>query len=111
MRAVVAGLCLCIVIAAAAEPEPGIVSHIPRQPVQSRAIRAVGYSKSLRALEIEFIRGGTYRYLEVPATVYRELLVARSKTRFYNANIRGRYHSVFVRPRKSAARSANTRDE
>ena len=86
--------------AAEPTPEPGIISRIPRQPVESRALAAVGYSKRLRALEIEFRRGGTYRYLQVPQVVHRQLLAADSKAGFYNQNIRGKYQSVFVRPRR-----------
>jgi len=88
------------ILAVDATPDPGIVSRIPREPVDSRGLAAVGYSKRLRALEIEFRRGGTYRYLEVPAEVHRELLAAESKARFYNARIRGNYRSVYVRPRR-----------
>ena len=82
------------------EPESGIISRIERAPVQSRALAAVGYSKRLRALEIEFKRGGTYRYFGVPASVHQELLAADSKARFYNTHVRGKYRSVFVRPRR-----------
>ena len=78
----------------------GIVSRIRREPVESRALAAVGYSRRLRALEVEFRRGGTYRYLEVPSAVYRDLLAAESKAGFYNRNVRGKYRSVYVRPRR-----------
>jgi hypothetical protein len=81
-------------------PQPGIISRIPRHPVESSALAAVGYSKRLRALEIEFRRGGTYRYLDVPATVHRQLLAAESKAGFYNRHVRGKYESVYVRPRR-----------
>lgn len=82
-------------------PQPaGIVSRIPHQPVESRALASVGYSTRLRALEITFKRGGTYRYLDVPRSVYREMLAAESKARFYNKNVRAKYRSVYVRPRK-----------
>ncbi len=77
-----------------------IVSHIKREPVQSTAIAAVGYSKRLHVLEIEFVNGAVYRYLDVPASVHRRLLVAESKARFYDTNIRGRYRSLHVQPRK-----------
>lgn len=76
----------------------GIVSRIHRHPVESRALAAVGYSKRLRALEVEFKRGGTYRYLEVPRSVYERLLAADSKAGFYNRHVRGKYRSVYVRP-------------
>lgn len=85
----------------AAEPEQSssIISRIPRQPIASHALAAVGYSKRLHALEIEFRRGGVYRYLDVPLSVYRALLAADSKARFYNSSIRGKYRSIYVRPR------------
>jgi len=85
---------------AIAQPEnpSGIASRIRRQPVESRALAAVGYSRRLRALEVEFKRGGTYRYFDVPWPVYRDLLAADSKAGFYNRHVRGKYKSVFVRP-------------
>jgi KTSC domain len=84
-----------------AEPSPTpdhIISRIPRQPVQSTAIAKVGYSKRRRILEIEFVNGAVYRYLDVPPTVYRDLMSAESKARFYDFNIKGRYRSVPIRP-------------
>lgn len=78
---------------------PGIISHIKRVPVESQALAAVGYSKRLRALEIEFRNGAIYRYLEVLPVVYQALLDAPSKARFYDANIRHKYRSLHVRPR------------
>ena len=87
-------------IAAEQGSPAGIVSRIRRQPVESRALISVGYSKRLRALEVEFKRGGTYRYLEVPWPVYRDLLAANSKAGFYNRNVRGKYRSIYVRPRR-----------
>ena len=87
-------------IAAEQASSAGIVSRMRRQPVDSRALAAVGYSRRLRALEVEFRRGGTYRYLNVPSTVYRDLMAADSKAGFYNRNVRGKYTSVYVRPRR-----------
>jgi hypothetical protein len=89
-----------------AEPSPSpnhIISHIPRQPIESTAIAKIGYSKRRHILEIEFVNGAIYRYLDVPPSVYRELMLADSKARFYDANIRHHYHSVMIRPRKKAA--------
>jgi hypothetical protein len=76
-----------------------IVSHIPRAPVDSTGIAAIGYSKRLHALEIEFVNGAIYRYAEVPTSVYRALMAAKSKAQFYDRNIRGKFHSIHVRPR------------
>lgn len=78
-----------------------IVSRIRRQPTESSALTSIGYSKRLHALEIEFRNGAIYRYLDVPAETYRQLLAADSKTHFYDLNIRGCYHSVHVKPREN----------
>src|SRR5437016_13654710 len=78
---------------------PGIVSRIKRVPVESTALAAVGYSKRLRALEIEFRNGAIYRYLDVPPKTYEALLDSGSKARFYDDNIRHKFRSLHVRPR------------
>jgi len=78
----------------------GIVSHITRVRVPSTAVAAVGYSKRLHALEIEFVNGAIYRYLNVPISVYQSLISADSKARFYDENVRGKYRSVHVKPRR-----------
>ena len=85
------------------EPSPTpshIISRIPRQPVESTAIAKIGYSKRRHILEIEFVNGAVYRYLDVPATVYRDLMSSESKARFYDSNIRRHYRSVLIRSRQ-----------
>ena len=77
-----------------------IVSRMRREPVESSALATVGYSKRLQALEIEFRDGLIYRYLEVPRPVYRDLMSAESKARFYNKNVRGKYRCLRVKPRR-----------
>ena len=77
-----------------------IVSHIPRQPIASTAIAKIGYSKRRHILEIEFVNGAVYRYLDVPVTVYRDLMSSESKARFYDSNIRRHYRSVLIRSRQ-----------
>ena len=76
-----------------------VISHIPRQRVDSSAIAKVGYSKRHHVLEIEFANGAIYRYLDVSFSVYRDLMSAESKARFYDFNIKGKYHSLHVRSR------------
>lgn len=88
------------VTAAAASDDDPIVSRIPREPVTSSALAAVGYSKRLHALEIEFRNGAVYRYLDVPIDVYRGLLGASSKARYYDEHVRGRYRSLHVKRRE-----------
>lgn len=78
-----------------------ILSRIPREPVVSSALTTVGYSKRLRALEIEFHDGSIYRYLEVPRFVHRELIAAESKAGYYNHHVRGKYRSLRVKQRRA----------
>jgi hypothetical protein len=82
---------------AAADQRP-ISSRIVRQPVHSHVLAAIGYSKRLHALEVEFISGAIYRYSNVPPQVYRDFLSAASKAQFYDANVRGHFPSVHVKP-------------
>ncbi|PYK29172.1 MAG: KTSC domain-containing protein [Verrucomicrobia bacterium] len=72
---------------------------MPRESVSSSVISSVGYSKRRHILEIQFANGAVYRYLEVPPSVFHELMSAESKARFYVSNIKGNYPSVRVRPR------------
>src|SRR5262245_59378244 len=86
-----------------AEPSPTpkhITSHIPGQEVQSSAIAKIGYSKRRHILEIDFVNGAVYRYFDVPLSMYRDLISAESKARFYDSNIRKHYRSVWVRRRQ-----------
>jgi hypothetical protein len=99
-------LAFLILAATAIHSEPGptpkttaVVSRIKRIPVESTALAAVGYSKKLRALEIEFRNGAIYRYFDVEPAVYDDLLNAESKARFYDQFIRHKYPSVHVRRR------------
>jgi hypothetical protein len=84
---------------AGAAEERQITSRITRQPVHSHALVAVGYSKRLHALEVEFVNGAIYRYSNVPPEIYRNLLGAPSKAQFYDANVRGHFPSVHVKRR------------
>ena len=102
VRRIVLIFCISIAVVAVASAEPSatpsqIISRIPRQPVQSSAIAKVGYSKRRHILEIEFVNGAAYRYLEVPLAVYRDLMSSESKARFYDSKVRGHYRSVLVR--------------
>src|SRR5438045_9454012 len=76
-----------------------VTSHIPRGASVSTVIASIGYSKRRHILEIEFVNGAVYRYLEVAPSVYRDLITADSKARYYDTNIKGNYPSVRVRPR------------
>ena len=94
---------ICVPAAFCEEPATAsdhVVSHIPRQQVQSSAIAKIGYSKRRHILEIEFVNGAVYRYFDVSGSVYHDLLSAESKARFYDFNVRKRYRSVLVQGRQ-----------
>ena len=94
----------------AADPQEnslGVLSHIPRAPVESTAIAALGYSHRRQILEIKFKSGHTYRYVGVPKSVYHDMLKADSKTAFYTFNIKGYYRAYYVRPRIKEEANAN----
>jgi KTSC domain-containing protein len=102
---IVLSFCISIAVAAVVSAEPSatpsqIISHIPRQPVQSTAIAKIGYSKRRHILEIGFVNGAIYRYLDLSPAVHRDLMSAASKARFYDSNIRRHYRSILVRARQ-----------
>lgn len=59
-------------------------------PVNSSAIRAIGYDAG--TLTVEFHTGRVYDHPNVPYAVFAEFMRASSKGAFYNQNIRGRYN-------------------
>ena len=66
-------------------------SATKRLPVESNYLRSVGYDSSTQVLEIEFRRGEVYQYIDVPLTVYTELMNAPSHGRYFNTNIKEVY--------------------
>ena len=74
-----------------------IVTRISREQVASRAIAAVGYSKRLQILDIEFLNGAVYRYEGVPHSLYRGLIDADSKAHYFHEHIKGRFKSSRIR--------------
>ena len=75
---------------------PHKASH-SREPVESASLASVGYDLSTRTLEVEFRRGGIYRYVGVPATVSQSLMEAPSKGRFFAAEIRNCFPYTYTR--------------
>jgi hypothetical protein len=82
----------------------GLPEGMKRASVDSSMMVSVGYGPSQRTLEIEFRSGDVYRYLDVPPGVFRDLLAARSKGRFFQANIDGAYAFERVRAARSGRR-------
>lgn len=90
---------VCICAAHGQENAPAITSHIPRQKIDSSVITEIGYSKRRHWLELQFANGDIYRYVDVPPSVYRDLMAAESKAGYYADYIRSNYESIRVRPR------------
>lgn len=67
-----------------------------RRPVNSSALRSIGYDRQSQTLEVEFVSGEVYRYLGVELIVHKALLRADSMGRFVNEQIKPRYPNVHV---------------
>ena len=62
-----------------------------RMPVESAAIRSIGYEVVGAVLEIEFDGGTVYQYFGVPADVHERLMSAMSHGHYFEEFIRDRY--------------------
>lgn len=67
-----------------------------RQSVKSSNLASIGYDSENEILEVEFNNGGIYQYLDVPLSVYEELMDANSHGVYFSANIR----NVYTPPKK-----------
>jgi hypothetical protein len=67
-----------------------------RKPVSSSVIASVGYAARTRTLEIEFLSGRIYQYLEVRRAIHDALLKAPSLGTFFNACIRDEYECARI---------------
>ena len=65
-----------------------------RTAVESSTMLSVGYDSTEHVLEIEFTSGVVYQYLEVPATIFKALMDADSKGRYFNREIRDDYTAL-----------------
>jgi hypothetical protein len=68
-----------------------MTTKVPRTPVQSSNVAAVGYDPASSTLEVEFLNGGVYEYQDVPAEVAAGLVSAGSVGAYFAANVRHRY--------------------
>lgn len=66
-------------------------SSFLRFHVSSSSISTIGYSPMTQLMEVVFHRGAVYRYVGVPALVFANFLLAASKGRYFNGNIKNRY--------------------
>jgi hypothetical protein len=57
----------------------------------SSALARVAFDHCRRLLHVEFCDGTVYAYLDVPPTIYQQLLNSPSHGAYFNANIRNRF--------------------
>lgn len=69
-----------------------------RTPLTSTTLASAAYDTTTCLLELEFRSGALYRYFSVPASLYRDLLAADSKGRFFNRFIRDCFPTTRVAP-------------
>ncbi len=63
--------------------------HMTR--VNSSNVESIGYDTPSQILRVKFNYGAIYDYLNVPAVVYQLMLVAPSKGKFINQELKGKY--------------------
>ena len=62
-----------------------------RIPVSSSNVASIGYDVHTQVLEVEFVNGGVYQYMNVPQEAFDELQGAASKGRYLAQNVKNRY--------------------
>ncbi len=63
-----------------------------REPVESSAIKSIGYNEDKKLLEVQILETGRiYQYKEVPLEEYLDFLDAHSLGKYYNMNIKEKY--------------------
>ena len=67
-----------------------------RLPVDSSALRSVGYDSKSQVLEIEFMNGTVCDYYDVPPETYQEFCEADSMGAFVNFRIKPHFLSSEV---------------
>ena len=63
--------------------------------VNSSNIKSVDWDA--KTLEVDFHRGATYRYSEVPEEVFNQLINAQSVGKYFNGNIAKHYSSERIK--------------
>jgi hypothetical protein len=57
----------------------------------SSMLARFSYDGKEQVLVVEFKHGGRYEYYDVPESIFKEMVAARSKGRFFQDNIRDDY--------------------
>lgn len=67
-----------------------------RRRVSSSALASAGYDERTRTLEVEFVSGDVYRYLDVDPADADALFRAESMGAYMNERIKPRYEYVYL---------------
>ncbi|HEU0054487.1 MAG TPA: KTSC domain-containing protein [Longimicrobium sp.] len=59
-----------------------------RARVDSSSIASIGYDPATRTLEVEFVNGGLYHYLDVPVEELERFVTSGSLGRYLNQHIK-----------------------
>jgi hypothetical protein len=68
-----------------------------RLPVTSSDLLNVGYEEETKTLEIEFKKGGLYQYKGVPINIFKSLITASSKGKFFHVFIEKNFVCIKLR--------------
>lgn len=69
---------------------------VPREPVDSSALKAIGYDADRRILAVEFKTGAIRHHLDVDPGTWERMADASSIGSFYAHHIKGRYTSELM---------------
>ncbi|MBE0539024.1 MAG: KTSC domain-containing protein [Ignavibacterium sp.] len=59
-----------------------------REHVSSSNLKSIGYDPDTQTLEIEFLNGGLYQYINVPERIYNGLMAASSHGSYFDQYIK-----------------------
>ena len=72
-------------------------------PLKSTNIKAVGYDKKEKTMEVEFHSGGTYKYNDVPKSLFDRIKRVKSPGKFFHKHIRRKDKFPFSKLEKESA--------
>ena len=72
------------------------MSAFPMVTVESSSIKEVGWERESETLRIIFCSGAVYDYAGVSHKLYRDLLAAESKGKFFLSEIQGKFAFIKV---------------
>ncbi len=69
--------------------------QVARRKLDSTILASVAYMADAKVLELEFVEGARYQYLDVPKAVYEKLIEDDSAGRVFNDEIASKF--AFIR--------------